>query len=170
VLNIIQFIALSFWINEAREIIVKEEVNLVWALRSAVVLTMILVVWHRYVSELQYLWPISWNDTFVPFLIGITECMIVFFINPRTISLSGFVFSMMLLQSLAAFVYESTYRKRTMKVTEKLCVTFYSRHPIFVVCLMNFLQNYDRWHSKIFTTYTGISFVFFIFIILFPNN
>ncbi len=79
VLNIIQCIALAFWINEARDYITKEEFSLAWALRSAVALTMILVVWHRYINEIQYLWPISWNDTLAPFLIGVIECVIVFF-------------------------------------------------------------------------------------------
>lgn len=170
VLNIIQCIALAFLINEAREYIVKEEFSLVWALRSAVALAMIFVIWHRYVSELQYLWPISWNDTFAPFLIGITECVMVFFTNPKTISLSEFVFSMMFLQFLAAFIYESTYRKRTMKITVKLYQTFYSDCPKFFSQLTNFLQNHDRWHLKIFAIYAGISLAFFVFIISFPSN
>ncbi|MBI1866450.1 MAG: hypothetical protein HY005_01110 [Candidatus Staskawiczbacteria bacterium] len=170
VLNIIQCIAFAFWINEARDYITKEEFSLAWALCSAVALAMILVVWHRYVNEVQYLWIISWSDTFAPFLMGITECIMVFFINPKVISLDKFVFSMILLQFLASFIYESTYRKRAMKITEKLYQTFYSDYPKFVSCLMNFLQNYDRWHFKIFTIYAGISLALFIIIISFPNN
>ena len=59
VLNIIQCIALAFLINEAKEIIEKREISLIFITRSAVALTIILVVWHRYVAESQYLWPMS---------------------------------------------------------------------------------------------------------------
>ena len=90
VLNIIQCIALAFWINETRDIMIKNELSLVWALRSAVALVTIFIVWHRYVNEIQYLWRISWNDTLAPFFIGITECIIVFSTNPKTISFKKF--------------------------------------------------------------------------------
>ena len=55
VLNIIQCIALAFLINEAREIVAKGELSFLWILRSMVALTVILVIWHRYVCESQYL-------------------------------------------------------------------------------------------------------------------
>ncbi len=85
-------------------------------------------------------------------------------------SLTGFVFSMIFLQFLAAMTYRDAYRKRKMKITEKLYQTFYSDYPQFVLHLTNFLKNYDRWHFKIFAVYTGISFAFLTFIISFPND
>ena len=170
VLNIIQCIALAFWINEARDIITKEGLSWVWVLRSSVVLTIILIVWHRYVSELQYLWPITWTDTFAPFLIGITECIIVFSINPKTVSLNGLTLSIIFLQLLVIIAYGSAYSKRKMEITEKLYQTFYSDYPQFASHLMSFLKSYDLWHCKIFPVFTVIYFLFLIIIISFPNN
>ena len=170
VLNIIQCIALAFWINEARDIIAKEELSLAWVLRSSVVLTIILVVWHRYVSELQYIWPITWIDTFAPFLIGIIECVIIFSINPKTMSLGGFTMSIIVLQFFVIVAYRNAYYKRKMKFTEKLYQSFYSDYPQFSFHLMNFLKGYDLWHYRVFTVFFGIYCVFLMIIILFSND
>ncbi len=82
-LNIIQCIDLAFLINEVRDATIKGEVDLILMARSAVALTIILVIWHRYVSESQYLWPMSWWDTIIPFSMGIGECTVVFATNSK---------------------------------------------------------------------------------------
>ena len=170
VLNIIQCIALAFLINESKDIIIRDELSLAWALRSAVALAIILVIWHRYISESQYLWPMSWLDTLIPFSIGITECVIIFSTNTKTISLYGFVWSITILQILVTFAYGYAYSKRKMKVTEKLYQSVYVNRPQFVSNLLNFLRNYDRGNTRRIGFFLEISCVFIILIKFLPNN
>lgn len=170
VLNIIQCIALAFLINEARDTIMKEEASFKWLLRSTAALAVILVVWERYVSELQYLWLVSWFDTLIPFFIGIIECWIVFSTNAKAVSLNWFILSIAFLQAWVALGYWYAYRRRRMKITEELYQAFYSDYHRFVFRLTNFLKDYDWWHVKVFVVASTISFAICVFVILFPFN
>ncbi|MEK7665137.1 MAG: hypothetical protein AAB361_03275 [Patescibacteria group bacterium] len=170
VLNIIQCIALAFWINEARDVITKDELTLVCALRLLVALVVIFIVWHRYISELQYLWPISWGDTLNPFLMGIIECVIVFSNNSKTVSLGIFILVIALIQAWTSFTYFYGYLKRKKETTEKLYKMVYLEYPQFVSHLTLFLKNFDWWHFKIFLFSSAVSLLFIVFIALFPNN
>ena len=75
VLNIIQCIAFGFLVIEVKDIVNKNEFGLISILRGVNTFVIILFVWYRYVAEFQYLWPMSFMDTIIPFLIGfITKC------------------------------------------------------------------------------------------------
>ncbi len=168
VLNIIQCIALAFLINEARDIIHKNELSLVFILRGANAFVIILFVWHRYIGEFQYLWPMSFIDTVIPFLIGATECVIVFSVNPNGVSMKYFVMYIMSLQCLAIWAYYYASRKRGKEFTQRLYEAFYG-NPQFASYLVNFLKGYDRNHAK----NMAIAFVFssiFFGIALFWSN
>lgn len=170
VLNIIQCIALAFWINEARDVIAKDELTLVCALRLLVALVVVFVVWHRYISELQYLWPISWGDTLIPFFMGIIECVIVFSINQKTVSLRIFIPTVAFLQAWTAYAYVYGYYKRKKEITEKLYKSVYSEYPQFLSHLTRFLKDFDWWHFKVFLFGSTTSLVFMVYTIVFPHN
>ena len=167
VLNIIQCIALAFLINEAKEVIIKKEVSLVFIMRSGVALTIILVVWHRYVAESQYLWPMSWWDTLIPFLIGLTECVIVFLTNSN-IPLGYFMIFIAIIQIFAASAYWHAHYKRGLEITEDLYKDAYTNNLRFVYYLIGFLSNYDKQNEKRFTINFILSLIFFIIIIVRP--
>src|SRR3989338_562887 len=170
VFNIIQCIALAFLINEVRDVLTKEEISFAWFLRSAVAFAIVLIVWHRYVSEFQYLWPISWADTLGPFLIGIIECVIIFSITPKVISLDWFISGMASFQFLVAIGYGHAYLRRIMAITEKLYQNFYSDYPQFASHLVSFLKDYDWWHFKVFIVALSTSVVLLGIVILFPGD
>ena len=149
VLNIIQCIALAFLMNEARDTITKGEASLPWFLRSGATLALILVIWQRYISESQYLWPMTWLDTLIPFSIGIAECMVVFSTSTR-IGLYWFIFWMTSIQFLALIAYGYANYKRNKKITEKLYIEVYGDYPKFAIHLLNFLKGYDKWHMGVF--------------------
>lgn len=169
VLNIIQCIALAFWINEVRDLVMKNELTSVGTLRFLVSLTIIFVVWHRYISELQYLWPISWGDTLLPFVLGIIECGIVFLHNPNTVSLSIFMLSFMVFELWTAFAYRHGYRKRVLKTTGRLYENVYSAYPQYATHLMRFLKDFYLWHFKVFLFASAISGIYLIFVTIFPG-
>lgn len=170
VLNIIQCIALAFWINEARDVVTKEELTTVCGLRLSVALTVIFVVWHRYISELQYLWPISWGDTLIPFFLGIIECVVVFSHDEKTVSLGIFIFLLMIMEAGAAFAYGYGYRKRKKEQTEKLYQSVYVNYPQFAFHLIRFLNDFYRWYFKIFLFSVAMSLVYIIFVAAFPHH
>ncbi len=147
-LNIIQCTALALLVNEVWDTYNKGELNLYCVCRSLLALEIILVVWRRYVAELQYLWPITWIDTVGPFAIGIIECVIVFSINTTKVSLQWFILSIVFLQMSALTAYAYAYFQRTLKVTERLYKEFYKDYPIFADYLIIFLKLYDFWSLK----------------------
>lgn len=169
VLNIIQCIALGFWINEAKEIITKEAFTLAWASRSLVALGVILLIWHRYVSELQYLWPITWADTIFPFLIGLLESLLVFFTNSAATSLICFAWLVVFFQLIGSVAYRLAYWARSKEITERLYKEFYREYPQFAIHLINFLKNHDKYDSKYYLIYSGQSIFLIIVAFRFPN-
>lgn len=168
-LNIIQCIAFGLLIIEVRNIVHKNELSLISILRGANVLTIVLFVWHRYVSEFQYLWPMSFMDTVIPFLIGVAECIIVFSVNPNAVSMRYFVGYVILLQLLALWAYYYAYTKRGHKFTQRLYEAFYQR-PQFASHLINFLKKYDRNHAKNMGMAFVFSLVFLIIAVVWPNE
>lgn len=128
-----------------------------------------LVVWHRYISESQYLWPMSWWDTLIPFMVGVVEWLIVFSVSDK-VSIFWFVFSMFLLHVLVLFGYAYAYAKRKKGVTEKLYADFYKDYPSFRDGLLNFLTEYDKWHIKVYIVVPLMTLTFLVLIGLFPNR
>lgn len=126
IISIIQCIALGFWVNEAKDIFLLQEREFDWllALRLYVALIIIFVVWHRYVGQIQYLWPISWYDTMTPFLMGIIECMIVFASNTRKLSLGDFIMSIVMFQVMSILAYIDAYLERKINITIRLYQDF----------------------------------------------
>ncbi|MDP3883139.1 MAG: hypothetical protein Q8Q48_03740 [Candidatus Staskawiczbacteria bacterium] len=159
VLNIIQCIALAFLINEVREATTKGELCLVLVVRSAVALTIILVIWHRYVCESQYLWPMSWWDTIIPFSMGICECAIVFSASAK-VPLFWFLLFIAFVEVLGAFAYWHAYAKRSLDITKKLYQSSYADYPRFVLYLSEFLIDYDLRNMVRFVALCLLSFVF----------
>ena len=168
VLNIIQYIALAFLINEVRETYSTGEFNFYSACRSILALEIILVVWHRYIAELQYPWQISWIDTLGPFSVGIVECMIIFSINATKVPLKWFLLFIIFLQILAMIAYGYAYLQRTLKVTERLYKEFYKDYPIFADYLIMFLKLYDLWSLQLMCIFLIQVAMFFAFVWIFP--
>ncbi len=168
VLNIIQCIALGFLILEAREVVIEEKMSFSWVLRSSVALGSILLIWHSYVSELQYLWPMTLLDTIMPFSIGITEVAIVFSTNPETASLDLFVGCIAVLQFTSSFAFGSAYLARTKEATKSLYRYFYLGYPQFAFHLTSFLKKKDRLGFLWFLISFGISLFFLFLTILLP--
>lgn len=165
VLNIIQCIALAFLINEVKEAAVKGNLGLIFGIRSVVALTIILVMWHRYVSESQYLWPMSWWDTIIPFSMGIGECAVVFSTSAGTI-LTWFLGFITLIEGVGAFAYGHAYIKRNLEITEKLYRSAYADYPKFVFCLSDFLIDYDLRNMAKFSVLFLLSVIFIIMVSL----
>lgn len=167
VLNIIQCIALAFLINEIKDVVIKKEVNLIFVMRSGVALTIILVVWHRYVAESQYLWPMSWWDTAIPFSIGLAECAIVFLTNDK-IPLGYFMIFIAIIQIFAASAYWHAYYKRGLEITEDLYKDAYPGCRNFVSHLLGFLKDYDEQNKKRFIINSILSVIFIVMIVVRP--
>lgn len=167
VLNIIQCIALAFLINEAKETIIKREVSLIFMARSIVALTIILVVWHRYVCESQYLWPMSWWDTLIPFSIGLTECVIVFLTNDK-VPLISFMATISITQGLAALAYKHAHHKRGIDITIDLYEDSYPGCRNFVSHLLGFLSDYDKKNEIRFAWLFILSLIFLIITLIRP--
>lgn len=168
VLNIIQCIALAFLINEVRGLAIRNEWGLYSMLRSALALVIILVVWYRYVAESQYLWPMSWLDTLIPFFIGITESAIVFCIDAEKVPLQIFIGSILFLQLLTMLAYGYAYLKRSLKITERLYEEFYKGFPKFAGYIVIFLKIYS-WHSmKMMGYFLAQTAVFLVLVLVFP--
>lgn len=165
VLNIIQCIALAFLINEAREVVIRGELSLVFVMRAAVALIIILVIWHRYVCESQYLWPMSWWDTIIPFSMGISECAVVFSTS-ETVSLFWFLLFIAFIESIGSFAYRHAYVKRNLEITEKLYLSAYADYPKFAFCLSNFLIDYDLRNMARFAVLFLLSAIFIIVVSL----
>lgn len=168
VLNIIQCIALAFLINEVRELINSNELGLYSMLRSALALIIILVVWHRYVAESQYLWPMSWLDTLMPFSMGIMESVIVFSVNAEKVPLQKFVGSILFIQLLTMSAYWHAYLKRSLKVTERLYEEFYRGSPTFAGCIIIFLKIYSWSSMKMMRYFLAQTVVFMVLVWVFP--
>ena len=169
VLNIIQCITLAFLIVEVREAVSKDELGLKCMGRALLALAIILVIWHRYTAEMQYLWQITWTDTVGPFSMGLIECVIVFLINDTKVSLIWFVGSILFLQIFAIETYVDAYLRRKDKVTERLYKEFYKDFPIFAEYLILFLRLYDWWSIKFMMRFGFIPVsVFFLLVWLFP--
>ena len=157
-LNIIQALALGFWLNEARNVVVAGNITIEWLLRSLAALGVILVVWHRYAAELQYLWPIVWINTLGPFAIGVLECLLVFSINTE-VSLLLFVTFFTSLQFMAAAAYGYAHSMRKTELTEKLYREFYHEYPHFVSCLTSFLKENNKLSCLWYMAFAGGSLV-----------
>lgn len=168
VLNIIQCITLAFLINEVRVVSQSEGMSLHYALRATAVLALILVIWHRYISESQYLWPMSWLDTIGPFSMGIIECTVVFSTNEK-VPLHWFIGSMMGIQCIATISYSSAYFERRRPILEKLYSEIYADYPEFTKELTRFLKDYDRWHIRVFAISAVLSFMFFLITFVFST-
>ncbi|MBI1866327.1 MAG: hypothetical protein HY005_03310 [Candidatus Staskawiczbacteria bacterium] len=164
VLNIIQCIAFGFLVNELREIIIKNEFGFNCVFRTILAFAIILLIWHRYTEELQYLWQTSWFDTVGPFFIGIIECVIVFSVNDSKTPLIFFVIFVITLQLLALLAYIYAYQMRTQKATEKLYRDFYKDYPIFADYLIIFLKAYDRLSIKFMVIFTAQTSVFLLLV------
>ncbi|MEK7664728.1 MAG: hypothetical protein AAB361_01145 [Patescibacteria group bacterium] len=165
VLNIIQCIALAFILNEFNLIITGQK-EFVWILplRSAIALLIILVIWHSYVTESFYLWPIGWADTIIPFFIGIAECMVVFFVKPdaqkNNITFGFFVLFISFVQILGAMAYYNALYKRNNKETQKLYRSVYSMVPNFSENLLKILNDFDSKNIIVLLVCALVSFVF----------
>lgn len=165
VLNIIQCIALAFLLNEFNLLIISQkEFSWIFLFRSAVALLTILVVWHSYVTESFYLWPIGWLDTLIPFFIGIAECALVFFVKFDAQRNSGtfraFVFSTAVVQGIGAIAYYNALYKRNKKETKRLYRSVYSMAPNFAEYLFNILNRFDSRNIIVLLVCVFISFVF----------
>lgn len=167
-LNIIQCIALAFLINEVRITAQSEGVSIPYSLRAAAALVLIFVIWHRYISESQYLWQMSWLDTLIPFLIGIFECMLVFSTS-TSLPLHLFVLSFTAIQSLAFVAYLYAYARRIMPTTEKLYSQFYKEYPQFAEFLLVFLREYDWWHINVFAV-AVVNSLFVLSVVTLPSQ
>lgn len=172
VLNVIQCIALYLLATETRDILVKEdlpeELVLPWILRSLVALVMILVVWHRYVCESQYLWPMSWQDTLTPFFMGITEFTIIFFANPQKTPLPWFALTIVIFEVIVALAYFNAYLKRKSPFTERLYQDFYSHYPQYATDFLAFMRQYAWDNIKNMGWVFLLSLAFMLVIVLFP--
>ncbi|OGZ66842.1 MAG: hypothetical protein A3C58_01190 [Candidatus Staskawiczbacteria bacterium RIFCSPHIGHO2_02_FULL_34_10] len=168
VLNIIQCIAFGFLVIEVKDIVNKNEFGLISILRGVNTFVIILFVWYRYVAEFQYLWPMSFMDTIIPFLIGVVECMIIFSVNPNSVSMKYFVGYIMFLQFIAIWAYYYASKKRGREFTKRLYEAFY-RHPQFAFHLVNFLKKYDRNHARNMSIALVFSSIFFIIAFFWPN-
>lgn len=167
-LNIIQCIAFGFLVIEVRDIFNKDAFSFPTALRGINSLVIILFIWHRYTTEFQYLWPMSFLDTVIPFAIGISECFVVFCINSREISLRHFILGIMLVQGTGMVAYSYAGLKRNKPFTQDLYEDFYD-DPRFVSCLINFLKKYDEDHEARMRMALGFSLAFFVIAVAFPN-
>lgn len=181
-LSIIQCIALGFLAVEVKDTILKDVVVRVelgvgldiwlliaWGLRSFVALVVIFVVWHRYVSELQYTWPMNWLDTIIPFSMGVTEYVIIFFTNPKTMPLLGFVISIMVFEVVVLLAYVNARRKRNQKFIERLYKDFYEDHLQFASHFLDFVKKYAKDNLKSTLVIFAISLGFLVFMLRFPN-
>lgn len=165
VLNIIQCIALAFLINEIREATVSGELGMVLLARSAVALTIILVIWHRYVSESQYLWPMSWWDTIIPFAMGIGECAVVFSTSAK-VPLFWFLGFVALVEAADALAYWNAREKRSLDITRRLYLSAYSEYPLFTFRLSRFLIEYDERNIVRFVVLVVMSGIFLVMVFL----
>lgn len=168
VLNIIQCIALAFLINEVRGLAIRNEWGLYSMLRSALALVIILVVWHRYVAESQYLWPMSWVDTIIPFSIGITESAIVFSVDAEKVPLPYFIGSVLFIQALTIVAYWYAYRNRSLKITERLYEEFYQGFPKFAGFIVIFLKVYNWYSMKMMGYFFAQTLAFMVLVLVFP--
>ena len=168
VLNIIQCIALAFLIVEFREIVKSSEMSFVCTCRSLLAFTVILAIWHRYASEIQYLWQTTWFDTLKPFLIGIAECIVIFSINDTKVPMIRFIISVAFVQLLTMGMYKYAYWMRSLKVTERLYKEFYKDYPIFVDYILIFLKGYDLWSFQLMIYFSLQTFAFLFFVWVFP--
>ena len=165
VLNIIQCIALAFILNEFNLVITGQK-EFIWILplRSATALLIILVVWHSYVTESFYLWPIGWLDTLIPFFIGIAECIIVFFIKPGkqidSETFGFFVFFISFVQFFGAIAYLNAFYKRNKDETKKLYRSVYSVAPNFAEYLLELLNSFDLKNIIVLLFCAFITFLF----------
>ncbi len=150
VLNIIQCIAFGFLVIGVKDMISERDMTpvtvIATAFRVVATFTMILFVWHRYTTELQYLWPMSFWDTIIPFLIGGAECWVVFSVNAKAIFLSQFIGAIMMVQIFAVAAYLYTRLKRQKQFAQKLYEDFYNNTQ-FVSHLIAFLKKYDTDHA-----------------------
>jgi hypothetical protein len=167
VLNIIQCIALAFLLNEFRLLIIGEKEFLwLWSLRSIIALVVILVVWHSYVVESLYLWPIGWFDTLIPFSIGITECVMVFSTNPSIetggVSFVFFVLWIFAIQVLGVAAYWNALSKRNKDEIERLYQSVYPMKPEFAIYLLQFLKRFDSNNILALLIFAFISLVFMV--------
>ncbi len=169
-LNIIQCLALGFLVVELRTLSNENKLSVDCMWRSALALTVILAIWHRYVAESQYLWPMSWLDTLGPFSIGLAEFVMIFCLNAEKVASHKFVLIIVVLQFLAMSVYINVYFTRSSKMTERLYEEFYKDTPRFAFYLTTTLKMYSVLNMRMMGYFLAQTIVFMAFILVFPSK
>lgn len=88
ILSIIQAIAFGFLLLKSTTL--TEEFSWIVLFRAIPVSLTIIIVWHRYATESQFLWPLTWMDTLIPFFIGAVSFFCVFSVDYK-VSLPRFL-------------------------------------------------------------------------------
>ena len=140
VLNVIQAIAFGFLLLKSAALV--DEFSWSFFFRAVLVSIIIVIVWHRYATESQFLWPLTWMDTLIPFWIGAISFFCVFSADSK-ISLSFFLFFIVVIELSAIAAYWNALRQRQRKNTQHIYLLFFQEKPEIGKRLILVLISFD---------------------------
>ena len=140
VLSIIQAIAFGFLLLKSTSL--TEEFNWTVLLRAILVSVVIVIVWHRYATESQFLWPLTWMDTLIPFFIGAISFFCVFSVDLK-VSLSFFLICIVAIELAAIGAYHNAWKQRKRKKIQRIYLLAFQEKPEVGKRLISVLTSFD---------------------------
>jgi len=160
VLNVIQAIAFGFLLLKCASL----AENFSWAIisRATLVFAIIVIIWHRYATESQFLWPLTWMDSLIPFFIGGINFFCVFSIDPK-VSISWLLAWITAIEFSAIFAYFNAWKQRKRKKVQRIYMLAFQEKPEIGKHLISALLTFDCQNILWFLSLVAYSIILLIF-------
>ena len=159
VLSIIQAIAFGFLLLKCTDL--TEEFSWITLIRAILVFAIIVIVWHRYATESQFLWPLTWMDTLIPFFIGGISFFYVFSVDFK-VSISSLLACIVAIELAAIFAYHNAWKQRKRKKVQRIYMLAFQEMPEIGKHLISALVSFDCQSMVWFAIFAGYSMVLWV--------